>query len=123
MTIATAEMRRAGIAPAVLSRGPASSMYWTIAQMLTHQTSNGCDVRPGDLLGTGTISAPTADGLGCLLEMTRGGREPVTLPNGESRAFLEDGDEVAFSATASAPGFASIGFGSCRATVTPAIAA
>lgn len=121
--ISTQAMREASLPPSLLSRGPMSSMYWTIAQMVAHQASNGCNIRPGDLLGTGTISAPDRDGRGCLLEMTEGGRDPIVLPNGESRTFLEDGDEVTITASAHAPGFASIGFGLCQATVTPAIAA
>jgi fumarylacetoacetase len=119
-TLASARMREAGMAPHLLSRGPASNMYWTIAQILTHHASNGCNLRPGDLLGTGTISGPGRDSCGSLLEITRGGTEPIELPTGESRTFLEDGDEVILSARASREGFASIGFGECRAVVLPA---
>lgn len=116
----TAQMREAGDEPVRLSRGPASNMYWTVQQIVAHHASNGCNLNPGDLLGTGTISAPEREGFGSLLELTGGGKEPITLPNGESRAFLEDGDEVILRATASAPGFVSIGLGECRAMVTPA---
>jgi len=114
------QMRTAGTEPLALSRGPATSMYWTINQIVAHHASNGCDLNPGDLLGTGTISAPTPDGYGSLLELTNGGKAPITLPTGESRTFLEDGDEVLFRAKASAEGFVSIGFGECRAIVLPA---
>jgi fumarylacetoacetase len=119
-TLSSARMREAGVAPHVLSRGPASNMYWTTAQILAHHASNGCNLRPGDLLGTGTISAPDRDGCGSMLEITRGGAEPIQLPTGESRAFLEDGDEVVLSARANRHGFVPIGFGECRAVVLPA---
>ena len=95
-------------------------MYWTVAQLIAHHTSGGCNLRPGDLLGSGTISGPTADGYGSLLEMTNGGRDPITLPTGETRTFLQDGDEVILRARASRPGAAPIGFGECRAVVQPA---
>jgi fumarylacetoacetase len=116
----TPAMRRDGAEPYRLSHGPASNMYWTVAQILTHHTSNGCNLNPGDLLGTGTISAPERSGFGSLLEITEGGAKPLTLPNGETRKFLEDGDEVLMSARAQAPGRVSIGFGACRAVITPA---
>jgi fumarylacetoacetase len=96
-------------------------MYWTVAQMVAHHASNGCALRPGDLLGSGTISAPARDGCGSLLETTGGGREPVALPGGETRAFLEDGDEVILRARARREGAAPIGFGECRAVVLPAV--
>ena len=94
-------------------------MYWTVNQMVTHHASNGCNLQPGDLLGTGTISAPTRDGFGSLMELTEAGNRPLALPSGETRGFLEDGDEVSLRATAAAPGRISIGFGECRATVLP----
>ncbi|MDB5435505.1 MAG: fahA, partial [Phenylobacterium sp.] len=115
----SARMREGGLPPHRLSRGPASNMYWTVAQILTHHASNGCNLSSGDLLGTGTISAPDPTGFGSLLEITRGGAEPVSLPNGETRAFLEDGDEVILSAAAHAQGRVSIGFGACRAQILP----
>jgi fumarylacetoacetase len=118
--LSTARMREQGLAPARLSTGPASNMYWTVQQIVTHHASNGCNLQPGDLLGTGTISAPVREGFGSLLELTVGGKEPVALPSGETRAFLEDGDEVSLRATASAPGRVSIGFGECRARILPA---
>ena len=95
-------------------------MYWTAAQMVAHHTSGGCDLRPGDLLGTGTISGPGAGSCGSILETTLGGREPVELPTGEQRRFLEDGDEVLMQARARRDGFAPIGFGECRAVIQPA---
>lgn len=121
VSIATATMRANGVAPHRLSRAHATDLYWTVAQMIAHHTSNGCDLRTGDLLGTGTISGRTRDEVGSLLEHTVGGREPIALPGGEQRTFLEDGDEVIFHATARADGFVPIGFGECRAVVLPAI--
>ena len=94
--ITTPAMKRQGLAPHSLSVGHATDLYWTPAQMVTQQASNGCNLRPGDLLGTGTISAP--DGTGSLLEITSGGRQPITLPSGEVRRFLEDGDEICLRA-------------------------
>ncbi|TZG29241.1 fumarylacetoacetase [Sphingomonas montanisoli] len=118
--LSSEKMRADGVAPMRLSSGLASNMYWTIQQIVTHHASNGCNLSPGDLLGTGTISASTKDGFGSLIEISAGGKEPVPLPTGESRTFLEDGDEVILRATASAEGRASIGFGECRAVITPA---
>ncbi|MFC5373607.1 fumarylacetoacetase [Brevundimonas faecalis] len=115
--ISTRKMREEGIEDLVLSRSHARHMYWTVGQMIAHHASNGCDLRSGDLLGTGTLSAPTADGFGSLLELTRGGAEPLSLPGGETRAFLEDGDEIALSGRLSAPGFVNLGFGECRGRV------
>jgi fumarylacetoacetase len=117
--LSTERMLAAGDAPVRLSSGPASNMYWTIGQIVTHHASNGCDLRPGDLLGTGTISAPTRQGFGSLLEITTGGQHPLQLENGETRRFLEDGDEIILRGAASADGFAPIGFGECRAIVMP----
>ncbi|WP_419825695.1 fumarylacetoacetase [Sphingomonas sp.] len=118
--IATRAMREAGLASERLSIGPASNMYWTIAQIVAHHSSNGCDLNPGDLLGTGTISAPGDDGYGSLMEISRGGARPFVLSNGEERSFLEDGDEVLLSARARADRAVTIGFGPCRATILPA---
>ena len=95
-------------------------MYWTLAQLLTHHASNGCNLMPGDLLGSGTVSGPEKDARGCLLELTSRGREPIALPGGETRTFLQDGDEVIFHGYAERAGFARIGFGECRGVVTPA---
>jgi fumarylacetoacetase len=115
----TQAMREAGMPPHLLSRGSTRHLYWTMAQLVAHHTGGGCDLRPGDLFGSGTISGPTAEGYGSLLEITNGGRQPVTLPSGETRRFLEDGDEVIFSAQARREGFAPIGFGECRARILP----
>ncbi|MEJ0046590.1 MAG: fumarylacetoacetase [Rhodospirillales bacterium] len=115
----TPRMREAGDEPHRLSRGNARDAYWTVSQLVAHHSSNGCNLRPGDLFGSGTLSGPTPDSLGSLLELTESGRKPLALPNGETRRFLEDGDEILFRARAEAPGAASIGFGSCRAVVLP----
>ncbi len=115
--LASERMRNAGVAPARISRGNFRDTYWTIAQMLTHHTSNGCNLRPGDLFGSGTVSGPTRDSLGCLLELTRRGTEPFRLPTGEERRYLEDGDEVILRAYCEREGCVRIGFGDCRGTV------
>jgi fumarylacetoacetase len=111
--ILTPRMREAGETHFVLGRGPATNLYWTLAQLVTHHASNGCNLNPGDLLGTGTISTPDDSGCGSLLELTRGGQNPIRLPNGETRTFLESGDEITLSARASGVGY-SLGFGPCR---------
>jgi fumarylacetoacetase len=87
--ITSAPMRASGLAPFRLSKGNFKDLYWSIAQMVAHHTSNGCNLRPGDLLASGTVSGPDPDSHGCLLEMG-----PITLPTGEVRKFLEDGDEI-----------------------------
>jgi fumarylacetoacetase len=117
--LSSAAMREQGLAPLRLSTGPARNMYWTVNQIVAHHASNGCNLSPGDLLGTGTISAPTPDGFGSLIELTEGGKSPLSLPTGETRTFLADGDEVILRARASAPGRVTIGFGECRAIVLP----
>ena len=117
VAIRTAAMRAAGTPAFVLSRSSAASLYWTPAQLVAHHASNGCNLRPGDLLGSGTVSGPGDDARGCLLERTRGGAEPVTLPSGERRTFLEDGDEVVMRGWCERPGAARIGFGECRGVV------
>jgi fumarylacetoacetase len=119
----TERMRQEGQAPHRLALSSTRHMYWTVAQMVAHHSCNGCALRPGDFLGSGTISAPTPDGFGSLLETTKGGKEPVRLPSGETRVFLEDGDEVLLRARATREGAASIGFGECRAIVLPAAGA
>ena len=118
--IATRKMRTDGVAPYRLSRGPATNLYWTPAQLVAHHTSNGCDLRPGDLLGTGTISGPEQGTFGSLMEITANGRDRLVLPNGEQRTFLEDGDEVVLTARAERNGWRSIGFGSCAGRVCAA---
>jgi fumarylacetoacetase len=115
--LTSARMREGGMAPMRLSDSAARHMYWTMAQMVTHHSSNGCAMQTGDLLGSGTISGPDAASLGSLMEMTRAGKEPVELPSGETRTFLEDGDEVALTGRFVAEGYRSIGFGPCRGAV------
>ena len=92
--LSTARMRERGLSPMLVSRSNMRDLYWTPAQLVTHHTSNGCNLRPGDLLGTGTVSGASPESRGCLLERTWRGTEPLTLPTGEQRRFLEDGDEV-----------------------------
>jgi fumarylacetoacetase len=106
--------------PVRLSRGNFASMYWTLAQMVAHHASNGCPLRPGDLIGSGTVSGPAKENRGCLLELTWRGTEPIELPSGESRRFLEDGDEVILRGWAEAPGIRRIGLGECRGAIAPA---
>jgi fumarylacetoacetase len=118
--IRSAAMRAAGLPAMRLSSGSFESMYWTVAQLVAHHTSNGCNLRPGDLLGSGTVSGPEKDSRGCLLELASRGKEPVPLPSGEQRSFLADGDEVIFRAWCERGGAARIGFGECRAEVRAA---
>jgi fumarylacetoacetase len=122
VSLQSARMREAGIAPAVLSRSNFRDLYWTMAQMLTHHASNGCNLRPGDLLASGTVSGEDKSARGCLLELTTRGQNPITLPTGEQRKFLEDGDEVIFHGFCESDGFRRIGLGICRGTVLPALA-
>ena len=103
-----------------LSQSDFSTMYWTLAQMVAHHTSNGCPLRPGDLIGSGTVSGPEKQNRGCLLELTRRGAEPVELPGGETRSFLEDGDEVILRGWCEAPGFRRIGLGECCGVIVAA---
>jgi fumarylacetoacetase len=98
-------------APARLSRGSFRDSYWTVAQLVAHHTSNGCNLRPGDLLGSGTLSGSTPGSAGSLMELSLAGKQPVALPGGESRSFLEDGDEVVQKAYCENPGATRIGFG------------
>ena len=116
----TSTMQAKGLEPHRLSAGNARDLYWTVNQLVAHHTSGGCNLRPGDIFGTGTISGTTADSLGSLLEISAGGRQPITLPSGESRRFLEDGDTVIMRAHCRREGFASIGFGECRGTIVAA---
>ena len=109
-------MRLEGSDPARLSHGHFREMYWTAAQLLAHHTSNGCNLRPGDLLGSGT-AGPSREALGCLLELTAGGAEPLRLSNGEQRTFLEDGDEIILRGFCERKGHPRIGFGECRGTI------
>jgi fumarylacetoacetase len=116
----TPATRAKGLAPHRLAASNARHLYWTVAQLVAHHTSGGCNLNPGDLFGSGTISGPTPDSLGSLLEAAEGGRNPLNLQSGETRAFLEDGDEVIMRAHARREGFAQIGFGECRARIEPA---
>jgi len=116
----SAQMRQAGTEGMLLSRGNLRDLYWTPAQLLTHHASNGCNLRTGDLLATGTISGPNEGSEGCLLEMKHRA-EPVRLPTGEVRRFLEDGDRVTIRAYAIKEGLPRIGFGECTGTVIPVI--
>jgi fumarylacetoacetase len=109
--------------PMRLSRSSFRHCYWSIAQMLTHHTEGGCNLRPGDLMGTGTQSGPFEGEQGCLLELTHGGTRPITLPDGQTRNYLENGDTVTLRAWGEKPGAAHIGFGECSGTVLPAFAA
>ena len=113
-------MREQGLAPIVLGRSNFKDMYWTMAQMLTHHASNGCNLRAGDLLASGTVSGPDKTACGSLLELTSRGKDPVTLPTGEQRKFLEDGDEVILRGFCEREGFRRIGLGSCRGIILPA---
>jgi fumarylacetoacetase len=121
VSLSTAKMRDQGMTQHVLSRGNASAaMYWSAAQIVTHHASNGCNLQPGDLIGTGTLSTDSDDGLGSLLEISRGGKQPIDLPSGEKRSFLEDGDEVTLRAWCEAEGAVRIGFGECVGRVMAA---
>jgi fumarylacetoacetase len=116
----TSAMRGAHLPPHRLSRANTRDLYWTPAQLIAHHTSNGCNLLPGDLLATGTISGPADDSAGCLLELTTAGRNPITLPNGEIRRSLEDGDEVILKAFCQREGFPTVSLGECRGTILPA---
>ncbi|MGG5809682.1 fumarylacetoacetase [Falsiroseomonas sp. CW058] len=118
--LVTEGLRAKGLPAHRLSSGNARALYWTPAQLVAHHACGGCNLQPGDLFGTGTISTEGGDGLGSLLEITRGGRQPVALASGETRRFLEDGDEITLRATARRDGFATIGFGECRGAILPA---
>ena len=119
--LSTASMQLRGDPPARVSRVDfAGAMYWTPSQLVTHHGSNGCDLSPGDLLGSGTISGLTPDSRGCLLERTRRGSDPWVLPDGERRKFLEDGDQVIMRGHAQRPDAVTIGFGDCSGTVVAA---
>jgi fumarylacetoacetase len=121
VAIRTARMREAGLDAVRLSRANFTTMYWTMAQMLTHHASGGCNLRGGDLLGSGTVSGPGPNEQGCLLELTRRGANPVVLPNGETRVFLADGDEVVFRGWCARDGATRIGFGECRGEIRAAL--
>jgi fumarylacetoacetase len=117
VSLSTAKMRESGIMPKQLSSGPASNMYWTVAQMVAHHAANGCNLMPGDLLGTGTISGPDNTTLGSIMEISQGGMHSIELPTGEMRTFLESGDQISLHARAEREGFRSIGFGPCSGVI------
>ncbi len=116
----TEGMRGKNLSPHRLSDSNVRHLYWTVAQLVAHHTCGGCNLNPGDLFGSGTISGPAPGSFGSLLEITEGGRKPVELPSGETRRFLEDGDDVIIRARAHRDGFASIGLGECRGRIQPA---
>jgi fumarylacetoacetase len=116
----TPTMRQAGEPPTRLTATSYRHAYWTLAQMVAHHTVGGCNLQPGDMLGTGTLSGPSLDQAGALIELTQGGKHPVTLPNGETRSFLADGDTVVLRGWCERPGAVRIGLGECRGTVLPA---
>ena len=121
VTLSTERMRAQGRAPHVLSRGAAdAAMYWSAAQIVAHHSSNGCNLQPGDLIGTGTLSTDSDEGLGSLLEISRGGKQPIELASGEKRSFLEDGDELTLRAWCERNGAVRIGLGECSGRVVPA---
>jgi fumarylacetoacetase len=119
-TLESRRMREAGTRPMLLSRSNLRNLYWTIAQLIAHHTSNGCNLRAGDLLATGTVSGPDVGSEGCLLEK-RHNAEPIRLPSGEVRTWLEDGDRVTLRAYAQRLGLPRIGFGLCSGTVSGAV--
>jgi len=119
--IQTAAMRQAGLGFERISYSNFSeAAYWTVAQLVTHHTVNGCSLRPGDLFGSGTLSGPRPEQAGSLLELTHGGKQAIALSNGEKRTFLQDGDAIALKGWCEKAGAVRIGFGECMATVTPA---
>jgi fumarylacetoacetase len=115
--LASEVMRAEGRPPVTVSRSNLRDLYWTVAQMVTHHSSNGCNLQPGDLIASGTVSGPEKENRGCLLERTWRGEEPFALPTGEERRFLEDGDEVILRGHCERDGFVRIGFGECRAVI------
>ncbi len=117
VSLASARMREEGAVPMPISETNMRHLYWTIFQMFTHHASNGCNMRPGDLMGTGTISGPDEGSLGSILEITKRGADPIRLPTGEERSFLENGDELVMRAWCEGGGKRRIGFGECRAVI------
>ena len=118
--IQTEKMRNENIEPHLLSRSNTKDLYWTIGQMLTHHASNGCNLQTGDLMATGTVSGKEKTERGCMLELTWRGKEPIDLPSGEQRRFLEDGDEIIMKGYCEREGFRRIGLGECRGRILPA---
>ncbi len=119
--LSSQKMREQEIDPIRLSKGNFNDMYWTLAQMLTHHASNGCNLRPGDLIASGTVSGTTKDSRGCLLELTWSGKEPIQLPTGETRTFLENGDEVIMRGYCERESCTRISLGECRGIILPSI--
>ncbi|MDP7070581.1 MAG: fumarylacetoacetase [Phycisphaerales bacterium] len=119
VTVSSKAMRRAGTPPMQLSRGTLADLSWSFAQMLAHHTSTGCPMHAGDLLGSGTVSGPEKSSRGCLLELTWRGTEPIELPDGTQRRFLQDGDELTINAWCESDRAARIGFGSCSGVILP----
>jgi fumarylacetoacetase len=122
VSLLSAKMRERGLDPLCVSVSRFADMYWTLAQLVTHHASGGCNLRAGDLLASGTVSGSTAESRGCLLERTWRGTEPLELPSGELRSFLDDGDEVILRGYCERAGYRRIGFGECRGRILPAIA-
>jgi fumarylacetoacetase len=120
VAIASSKMRSAGIAPHTIASTSSRHLYWTIFQMIAHHTVNGCNLRCGDLIATGTVSGPTASEVGSLLELTANGSRSFRLPDGDERTFLQDGDEVILRARCSREGYRTIGFGEARGIIEPA---
>jgi len=120
MYLSSEGIRKEKAPPLRLSRGNARDGYWTAAQMVTHHSSNGCNLQPGDLLGSGTLSGAAPESAGSLMELTQGGKAPLRLPSGEARVFLEDGDEVTLRGRCERQGVASLGFGDCSGLVRAA---
>ena len=118
--IESERMREASLPPHRVCLTSYRNAYWAISQLVTHHTINGCNLQPGDLLGTGTLSGPTATETGALIELTSGGKHPITLPGGEQRTFLEDGDSVIMRAYCARPDAARVGFGDCAGRILPA---
>jgi fumarylacetoacetase len=115
--LSSAAMRRDGRPPIAVSHSNMKELYWTLGQMVAHHSSNGCNIRPGDLIASGTVSGPEKDSRGCLLERTWRGKEPLVLPTGEERRFLENGDEVILRGHCERDGYARIGLGDCRGVI------
>ena len=120
MHLRSAKMRQQKTAPLRLSAGNFRDSYWTLAQIVAHQTSNGCNLQPGDILGSGTISGASPEALGSMMELTQAGKNPIRLPSEETRTFVEDGDEVIQRGGAGAKDYRRIGFGEARAVIQPA---
>ncbi|MDH4568049.1 fumarylacetoacetase [Pseudomonas sp. BN414] len=118
--ILTATMREQGLAPHRLALSNTQNMYWTVAQMVAHHSVGGCKLQAGDLFGSGTLSGPEPEAFGSLLESTFGGKQAISLPSGEQRTFLEDGDEVILRARCQREGYPAIGFGECRGVLLAA---